>query len=376
MTTQNTVATVLDGALRPVRSQLELAASQLAGIPHASVLSATSLLEQARVLCIEQYNAEVDDFNELIDEHEALQGRLTTAELALISSREKLAEAELSEKTMKAESDQYFARNKLLHADLNALRENLAKYQSMNPDRMKSQIARLKEDIDESKKIRNQQLTEIRRLKNDIAETKSKLSSMTVLNTELTDHCSDMQRRLEIADGNTDPRTFGGHGVDYYFYTFQFGLKLSSPDPDIIILNDLEWHVEVRTTHGICLIISVNEWTAPVFPFVSEIKNTWPDGLTPALTAHIRDLLENTHAHLVRRAEWAETVLVGTLPLKDQYLDQLSSAGIHTLYDIVRRTPSMLAEAVKGFGMPTARQVHSKCVGLVRDWEKQHREAA
>ncbi len=44
-----------------------------------------------------------------------------------------------------------------------------------------------------------------------------------------------------------------------------------------------------------------------------------------------------------KRAEWAESVLTETLPLKEQYLELLARSGIHSLFDAVRRTPDMLA---------------------------------
>jgi hypothetical protein len=106
------------------------------------------------------------------------------------------------------------------------------------------------------------------------------------------------------------------------------------------------------------------------YPTIKYFKDAWPEGLNEAVTARIRELLEPTHPHLVQRAEWAESLLVGTLPLKEQHLDLLSAAGIHSLFDMVRRTPEMLAERVKGFGIATAHQVHAKYMGLVKDWEQ------
>ncbi|MFJ5456312.1 hypothetical protein [Pectobacterium sp. CHL-2024] len=134
-------------------------------------------------------------------------------------------------------------------------------------------------------------------------------------------------------------------------------------------LNDIDWHLEIRSTICIGMIVSVSEWAVPIYPTVANFKDSWPEGLTEAITARIRELLEETHPHLVRRAEWTESVLAGSLPLKEQHLDLLSATGIHSLFDVVRRTPDALAEKVKGFGVNTARQVHAKCMGLVKGWE-------
>ncbi|MDA5495853.1 hypothetical protein PGS50_21735 [Yersinia intermedia] len=71
-------------------------------------------------------------------------------------------------------------------------------------------------------------------------------------------------------------------------------------------------------------------------------------------------------------------MLTGTLPLKDQHLDLLVRSGIHSLFDVVRRTPDMLANAVKGFGIASARQVHAQCTRIVkeRELEQKQKEAA
>lgn len=87
------------------------------------------------------------------------------------------------------------------------------------------------------------------------------------------------------------------------------GLKLRSGDYDMQLINDIDWHIEIRSTTGIGLIVSVNEWALPVYPMVDDFKRNWPDGLTPAVTQRIRDLLEPTHPHLVKRAEWASLCL-------------------------------------------------------------------
>lgn len=69
-----------------------------------------------------------------------------------------------------------------------------------------------------------------------------------------------------------------------------------------------------------------------------------------------------------------KSVLTETLPLKEQYLELLARSGIHSLFDAVRRTPDMLANAVKGFGIASARQVHAQCTRIVKEWESEQKQ--
>ncbi|MGI3452997.1 hypothetical protein ACRQQF_27280, partial [Citrobacter arsenatis] len=98
----STVATVLATSLRPVRAQLELAVEQTAGISRASVESALALTDQLEVLVIEQYNQQVDEFNAVVEQCEALDDRNTTLGLQAAGFAEKLADMELTTKETRA----------------------------------------------------------------------------------------------------------------------------------------------------------------------------------------------------------------------------------------------------------------------------------
>ncbi|MEE3649501.1 MULTISPECIES: hypothetical protein [unclassified Brenneria] len=379
MTTTTTVADVLESSLRPVRAQLDLATSQTTGIAQRSVESAGVLLNQAQALCIEQINAETDEYNTLLDRLEAAENALTTKELALTQVQERIDDAELTAAEATAERDSITAKYKLALSDQRVLSEEVNRLKSLNPERIKAQLVRVKTDLEDSRTLRNQQLAEIRRVKKELADKASKLASMVQINDELSNHVADLRARLQRTDGDVAPRYWqAANGVQFYFYTFQWGLQLYSPEYDVKILNDIDWHLEIRSTIGICMIVSVTEWAIPIYPTVENFKEAWPDGLNEAVTVRIRELLEETHPHLVRRAEWAESMLTETLPLKEQHLELLAASNIHSLFDVVRRTPEMLAERVKGFGIATARQVHAKCMSLVKDWGKtqKHSEAA
>ncbi|WP_145526079.1 coiled-coil domain-containing protein [Yersinia rohdei] len=375
MTTQATTASVLESSLRPVRAQLDLAIEQTTGTAQRSIESATVLLNQAQSLCIEQLNIETDEYNLLFDRLEKAESDLTIKSLALTQVQERIENADLFVAEANAQRDSISAKYNLSLSDQRVLATEVNRLKSLNPEKMKIQIVRLKDELDNKRTLLNQQLTDIRRHKKDVAEKTSKLAAMINVNNQLTNTVADLTVRIQRMDGDVEPTYYrGDDGIEFYFYTFQWGLKLRSGDYDMQLINDIDWHIEIRSTSGIGLIVSVNEWALPVYPLIDNFKQNWPDGLTPAVTQRIRDLLEPTHPHLVKRAEWAETVLTESLPLKEQYLDLLALSGIHSLFDVVRRTPDMLANAVKGFGITTARQVHAQCSRIVKEWESEQKQ--
>ncbi|HHL2712415.1 TPA: hypothetical protein ACQ39K_004021 [Yersinia enterocolitica] len=375
MTTQATTASVLESSLRPVRAQLDLAIEQTTGTAQRSIESATVLLNQAQSLCIEQLNIETDEYNLLFDRLEKTENDLTTKSLALTQVQERIENADLLVAEANARRDSISAKYNLSLSDQRVLATEVNRLKSLNPEKMKIQIVRLKDDLENKRTLLNQQLTEIRRYKKEVAEKTSKLAVMVNVNDQLNNAVSDLTNRIQRMDGDVEPTYYRGNdGTEFYLYTFQWGLKLRSGDYDMQLINDIDWHIEIRSTSSIGLIVSVNEWALPVYPMVDYFKQNWPDGLTPAVTQRIRDLLEPTHPHLVKRAEWAETVLTETLPLKDQHLELLARSEIHSLFDVVRRTPDMLANAVKGFGIASARQVHAQCTRIVKEWELEQKQ--
>ncbi|EKN4181114.1 hypothetical protein ABF231_002932 [Yersinia ruckeri] len=375
MTTQATTASVLESSLRPVRAQLDLAIEQTTGTAQRSVESATVLLNQAQSLCIEQLNIETDEYNLLFDRLEKTENDLITKSLALTQVQERIENADLAVAEANAQRDSISAKYNLSLSDQRVLATEVNRLKSLNPEKMKIQLIRLKDDLENKRTLLNQQLTEIRRYKKEVAEKTSKLAVMVNVNEQLNNVVSDLTNRIQRMDGDVEPTYYRGNDdIEFYFYTFQWGLKLRSGDYDMQLINDIDWHIEIRSTSGIGLIVSVNEWALPVYPMVDDFEQNWPDGLTPAVTQRIRDLLEPTHPHLVKRAEWAESVLTETLPLKEQHLELLALSGIHSLFDVVRRTPDMLANAVKGFGIATARQVHAQCSRIVKDWESEQKQ--
>lgn len=383
-TTPSTVASVLELSLRPVRAQIDLAIEQITGTAQRSVESAAALLDQAQSLCIEQYNTEVDEFNAVVDRCQALESEITTTKLLITSLQDQLEEQIVVAKEANANTEISRTRIKQLSSDNGILAAEVNRLKSMNPDDMKKQIVRLKSDLNFKVELLDQQKKEMRKARSDAADAKTALAQAAHRNSVLEDTAGELQSRLQNIDGDVEPtwyRAGDGSGIHFYFYTFGWRLSFGSDDRDVQlqILQDIDWHIEVRTNTGIGVIVSVTEWCRPRYPTMDLFKQAWPEELGSAISVKINELLERSHPHLVRRTEWAEGTPLGSLSqLKPQWLDLLNASGMHSLYGVVSLTPEELSETVKGFGLTTARQVHAACMNVVKDWEaeQKHKQKA
>lgn len=374
---ETTVASVLNAALRPVRSQLELAASQTTGTARSSVDSALSLTDQAEILVVEQYNQEIDSHNTVVDECQIQYDRNTLLALQLNEAKENIADMEVSTAESKAAEETARAQIAVLQGDNRQLKAENARMQSMNPERQKVQIVSLKQTIANKTTLLDQQKQEMRKIRGDLATTKTNLAVAIQQNTEFSLENEDLRKHLQRIDGDVEPVWYPAaddSGYQFYFYTFGWRLTLGSPDRDLQIdlLQDIDWHIEIRSNKGISVLVSVTQWCRARYPILPEFKNAWPTALGAALNTRIAELLADTHPHLVQRAEWALSTQLSSLPLQDKWLDLLNTSGVYSLWTVVSHTPEELSNLVKGFGIATARQVHAVCMNAVKDWQAEN----
>lgn len=372
--TEISVATVLNHSLRPVRSQLELAISQVTGTAKASIESALTLTDQAEILVLEQHNVEVDEFNALADQEQATSDRCTALSLQLSEAKETIEDLRITAAESKAAEETAKAAISVMQSDMRAVRAENARFQSMNPDRMKTQIVSLKSTISDKTALLEQQKLELRKARGDQAKTRTNLAVAIQQNAELSLENEDLRKRLQRMDGDVDPTWYPADdesGLQFYFYTFGWRLTLGSSDRDLHLdlLQNIDWHIEVRTNSGVAVLVSVTQWCRARYPILEQFKDAWPSALGFALNRRIAELLSETHPHLVQRAEWAMATQLSSLPLQDKWLDLLNTSGIYSLWTVVSHTPEELSNLVKGFGIATARQVHAACMNAVKDWQ-------
>lgn len=375
--TETTVASVLAASLRPVRSQLELAVEQTSGTAQASVQSALALTDQLEVMVIEQYNQQVDEYNTLVEQCEVLDDRNTSLGLRVAESAEKLADMELTTKEARAAEEIAKAQIAVLQGDKRQLKTENDQLKSLNPERQKAQIVSLKETITSKTTLLDQQKQEMRKIRGELATTKTNLAVAIQQNAELSLENEDLRARLQRIDGDVEPVWYpaaNDSDLQFYFYTFGWRLTLGSSDRDLHLdlLQDIDWHIEVRSNSGVSVLVSVTHWCRARYPILNDFKDAWPTALGVALNRRIIELLGDTHPHLVKRTEWAMATPLSNLPLQDKWLDLLNASGLYSLWTVVSHTPEELSNLVKGFGIATARQVHAACMNVVKDWQAEN----
>jgi regulator of replication initiation timing len=329
------------------------------------------------MLVIEQYNHQVDEFNAVVEQCEALDDRNTTLGLQVAGYAEKLADMELTTKEARAAEEIAKAQIAVLQGDKRQLKTENDQLKSMNPERQKTQIVSLKEAIANKTTLLDQQKQEMRKIRGELATTKTNLAVAIQQNAELSLENEELRTRLQRIDGDVEPVWYpaaDNSGLQFYFYTFGWRLTLGSTDRDLHLdlLQDIDWHIEIRSNSGISVLVSVTQWCRARYPILDQFKSAWPSALGIALNRRIIELLGDTHPHLVQRTEWAMATPLSNLPLQDKWLDLLNASGLYSLWTVVSHTPEELSNLVKGFGIATARQVHAACMKVVKDWQAEN----
>jgi len=387
---QQTVVDVINTFSKPVYAQLELAESVASGSVLSAVTASYGLFTNLLQAIDEQYNKEMDEYDRLIEALEEKDKQLASLETSnglLRMARDevigqvKLLESEKSDAVvlvaeMQASIDNLNARIRLNAQESDRVMRDAMKeikrLKELNPDRMKEQLANTKTTLAEKQQDNNTLRSELNKFRADNASLKSKNAAMVSASTELSDRVEYLQDKLNRISGSVSPKYYESpNGRDlFYVNVFGWGLDTRALNPDCELLRGLDFHIEVRTNSGICLLVSIDQYGAPVFPTVPGFEKAWPEGLTPDIQAKIMEMLAPTHPEIVDRYDWSTTVDITELPIEAKHQDALISAGMANLFDIIHRTPEELEARVSGFGMATARKVRAKCLDIVKDWEK------
>ena len=374
----STVETVLDRVLRPIGYQLETARAVADGRAATAIDAALMLFEQVRTEVLTQYNVEVDQYNELADYVGYLQLQLDQAQHELTALKEKSEIQSVEVLEAKAKVERLEARVRVEVSSLVTATKALKELQALDPKRLKENLHEVKRKLTEQVSLNDVLKQENLNVRRELANAQTKNTVMVNEMLALTTEAEELRTRLMMIDGDVEKdyywSTFRDQKIGYYFYVFGFGLDISSGNPDVHLINtELRWHIEVRSTLGIGVIVSVTDWLTPFYPEpeINPVHSSWPEILHQKAIQKIRELCADSHPMLVARAEWAELQMLSDLGLPEKQLALLHAAKIHTLFDVVRRIPDALT-IVKGIGEKSAREIHAHCMNVVKDWMTQY----
>ncbi|WP_199438490.1 hypothetical protein [Vibrio owensii] len=141
----------------------------------------------------------------------------------------------------------------------------------------------------------------------------------------------------------------GLHGIDYrlslYNHASEFAMK---PIDDIVpLLRGMQWHLRINSTDGLSADVSVNECIVPIFPYSSEMKETWPKKLTDEIQSHLLTLVKETNPELLALRKAASNLFLTTHPkLVDSERDALKKIKVITMLDVSGRSKEDLREKI------------------------------
>ncbi|HEY3591709.1 MAG TPA: hypothetical protein VGL07_16845 [Buttiauxella sp.] len=382
---ENTIVTMFE----PLRAQIKLAINQARGsdLLIAVLESADTHINQTQALLINRQNEDYDEYNELVEQCEKLQVQLLTVQAQLTDTQQRMDEGqkELCDRIADLEFARDEALNKaeefrqalkvklLVESDLKAENHSL---KSLNPQRQADQLARKSKELKEKNATIDKQADEARELRKANNKLKADNLELQDHNVTLIGKLKTAWSNLEKTEGNVHGQIFYGYkGTEFFIYVYQFALKSRIQDRDIVLVDKLPWHIVVRSTVGVDLLVQPTEWCTPVRSSLGLFKGDWPSELDGGLCDRIVSLLSESHPLLVERALWADSIYIADLGLPARTLSALEAGNIPTLRYLMSHSPATLSE-MKGMSETSARAAIALGRKRVQEWEAEHGKVA
>ncbi len=109
----------------------------------------------------------------------------------------------------------------------------------------------------------------------------------------------------------------------------------------------------------------------PNFQPLAIFREFQPEGWVEFFHELICKEMESRRPELVRRVEWAQEVMLADaeLPFEPEFIDDLATKGLHTLFDVVTRRHEQLVVEL-GLEETAARRLLDVCYARSDAWEK------
>ena len=376
----------IQASIRPAISQLELAQNNVEGIAKTSVDTAIMLVNQVEQMVIELTNQDYDDYNELVDHAEALQKELITTQQKLSNAHKVLSDSELEREEAKGEAAINATSVKTLRNQIQKLENELKALKVMNPEALKSKNASLKREIAEKSDIINQQLIKIRTGRAELAKVNQNYAQATDSNLLLKEVCEEQNRKLCEKDGlmlRSPYPSKSDSSLAFYMHFMGYNLEVGAAgvnEDSVRLISDLGFHIVLRTTYCIDVVVNFTTWLSPVLPnaqYVPFIKDV-PDQLVADLHDEIYERVQKSHPDLVKRVDWSKSVSLAETDIKDKYLEPLRVGGFSSIYDVCECRCGRIADRCSGIGEAAEKEIRKVCDAVVYKWrvENKFKESA
>lgn len=381
---------VISGALTSIAHQLNSAEQSATGVTKnilASLLSENGLVNVHFQAIKEAFDSEIAEFNsiiEILEERDAEVSDLKATVKKLTSELEssKLDQGELEAKALELETGVKLAYSRVKQGEqeykevvkqLGDARRYVkqSRDQADLIDSLKKKNRERKKELEEARKVNLSQRSEIIKHRKEKARIASDLSDAGNKNNYLQEQVKDLANRLTYNDGDVSDQFFENElGVKFYLYSFGFGLQCYDADRELIAP---AFHFEIRTTVGVCVLVMVDEFLSPVIPRSEDI-GVPPKELVELLKEQILKRSKPEFPELYERREWAESESIDVLGMSTQATNNLKSAGISTLFDVVTHPIRTMVQLPK-IGAATAQSAHDLTRAAINAWEKEKKAA-
>lgn len=351
---------------------VDTAVNNLLRMIQAQLGNVQSLVDNQAVMISDSLNAESDQYNSLIDQLEQSEKDFLNLQLthqSLVDCSDKNEQVFVEQI---AQLNAKLSRHALALNDTKELTAELKELRALNPKRLKSKNIELSKKYREASDLLLKLKKQFRDHERELLRQRSNTAQLTAATTELTLDNERMRKKLLRHDGDVIQKEYHGtDGLICYIYEFEWGLTNKPADPCIKVLNNLDWHLEVRTTHGINVTVSVTDWLQPFYPPCDYLADRWPTDIHDALADVIRERCMTTHSHLIDRIEWAQSEdLADVKGLSEKHLKLLNDSDFYSVYAVCHVPPARLHKMVKGVGQETAKKISQICMEYVNQWSK------
>lgn len=351
---------------------------------------------------IDQYNEALDlaqsrleaqkllqlDNDTLREQNEILQGRAENLDKDIQEAVDSAVEKRDIRITQLEHADELL-KNKIVElraqVETYSLREKrimtrLKELEILEPDKLKKKNGELKKELRESRETTKTISQKLNRQRLDNSELTKNNSILMAGLESARNEIEDLKHRIHRANGQSADYSFdttmaGGQPIRFTMHRFFRG-SLIHQDPDDYprYVNTLDFTYHILCTLGIGATVHLNEWLRPEYRIDPLVADVWPENLFEELQDMYREDIADTHALLLARVDWAESISLddveGIPPavLKALHAHEMPFTKLR---HVLMYSQAELAK-VKGIGVKTASVLHQVCRKLVDEWEKEN----
>ncbi|WP_425636216.1 hypothetical protein [Vibrio owensii] len=357
---------------------IESAVSGLHSSMSSQLKNILSLLDNNMDIIDSAINGEIEEFNTVLDEVKTLRADKETLELKLNSQKEAHG-GEITELTKQlSEKTRQLTAANLKLGTFSEIKDQLKKLREMQPER-------LKDRLDNTKKRNGELLADNQKLRSDNKKYRTDYANLEAINAKLESQAIEVHNQykhmadlLNHQDGEVVKREFkGSNGLSAYINVYSYPLNFKSADiDDFNIINDFNFHIEIKTNRAINLTASCSVWAVCFLPHCQDLESDLPEDLNSAVRKIYLDRMESSHPHLVDRIDVMQDTGLDEIPnMPEKFLKLLNASDFFSVYSVAHVPDFELVKRVKGLGSKSIKEIRTLVNEHIRGWERENWEA-